>query len=368
MSLSLAHFSRPQRDAFEAVRRVTSSPLDSIRLREAIIDRLAVAVPFDAGAMATADPEFGLFTHGSVWRYPDTLLKRFYREIYANEAAIKFIDMAREGRGVSRDVGPIEAEANREHGLGPKLNAAFGEHGRLWGALCLARGDDQAPFSDSECALVGALVPLITSAFRRAALLEQSEYEIDAPTDAPSIAPGVAIYNTGGTLVLRDARASQYLDDLKDINLTSEMPVPVAGALTQLRWRLRSPERYTSQSADVGVRMRGRSGRWYSVHASATESNATQNDGHSVVVFTPLGGGERANVLAQLYGLTTREREVIARIAHGESGKQIAANLGLSAHTVQAHIDNACEKMGVRGRRELVAKLFVDASASRVMN
>ena len=113
-------------------------------------------------------------------------------------------------------------------------------------------------------------------------------------------------------------------------------------------------------------RVRGESGRWYTVHASAAESADVRQAGHVVVVLTPLGGGERANVLAQLYGLTPREREIVGRVARGESGKQIAAALGLSAHTVQAHIDNACAKIGARGRREMVARLFIDSVTARM--
>jgi hypothetical protein len=33
---------------------------------------------------------------------------------------------------------------------------------------------------------------------------------------------------------------------------------------------------------------------------------------------------------------------------------------------VQDHLDHACEKVGVRGRRALVAKLFLEASLPRL--
>ena len=69
---------------------------------------------------------------------------------------------------------------------------------------------------------------------------------------------------------------------------------------------------------------------------------------------------ERGGILARLYGLSPRERDVLARVVRGESTKQIAAALGLSAYTVQDHVDSACIKVGVRGRRALVAKLFFD--------
>jgi DNA-binding CsgD family transcriptional regulator len=73
-----------------------------------------------------------------------------------------------------------------------------------------------------------------------------------------------------------------------------------------------------------------------------------------------------ANLLAKLYGLSPRECQVAALVARGHSTKEIAARLGISAYTVQDHLDNASVKVGVRGRRALLAKLFFDCCAPRL--
>lgn len=362
MPTSNVRFNRVQRDALEAVRRVASAPLDSIQLRQEVFARTSAALPSDMSALATTDPEFGIFAHGVTFDYPGEMLDRYYRHVYPMEAATRFIDLAR-GEICSSEAGPIERDYMRDGGVGAKLRVAFAEQGRIWGGWCIARRAGAESFTAEEQELAMRIAPIVAMGLRRAALLEAADTagEDDAPEPT---APGVAVYDARGSLVLRDARAARYLCDLHDIGHQSDLPVPVAGALTQLRWRLRAPLAELDRRIDAGVRVRGASGRWYSVHASAAE--ATADAGQSVVVLTPLVGGERANVLAHLYGLTPREREVISLIARGESGKRIAALLGLSAHTVQAHIDNACAKMGVRGRRELVARLFVDSAAQRM--
>ena len=354
-----------QRATYEAVRRVAAAPLDSVRLREEFTTRVAPSIHWDFSAFGTSDPVLGLLAHGMSWGYPDDLLDLFYAEIYPREAAVTFIDMARTGKLVSTELGPLELDALRERRIGPKLHVVAAEHGRMWGAWCLARNAGARPFSDEEQALATLLAPVIAAGLRRAALLEAAEEAGEEDEGAVATAPGVAIYDRRGRLVLRDARAARYLEDLADIGTSAELPAPVAGALAQLQWRLRTPDVPPGQQGDAGVRLRGRSRRWYTVHASAVEGADASQAGQSVVVLTPLGGGERAGLLAQLYGLTPRERDVAARVARGESGKQIAAALGLSEHTVQAHIDNACTKIGVRGRRELVARLFVDSRAMR---
>jgi DNA-binding NarL/FixJ family response regulator len=49
-----------------------------------------------------------------------------------------------------------------------------------------------------------------------------------------------------------------------------------------------------------------------------------------------------------LEGLTVREREVLAGIARGLQNKEIAAELGISARTVESHRDSLMRKTGLR--------------------
>ncbi|MEX2500874.1 MAG: response regulator transcription factor [Trueperaceae bacterium] len=52
--------------------------------------------------------------------------------------------------------------------------------------------------------------------------------------------------------------------------------------------------------------------------------------------------------------LTGREHEVVTRIAHGSTYREIAAELGISEKTVATYRERASEKLGVRTRAELV--------------
>jgi DNA-binding NarL/FixJ family response regulator len=57
---------------------------------------------------------------------------------------------------------------------------------------------------------------------------------------------------------------------------------------------------------------------------------------------------------APLDGLTEREREVLALVAHGLSNDDIGARLYLSPLTVKTHVNRAMTKLGVRDRAQLV--------------
>jgi DNA-binding NarL/FixJ family response regulator len=52
--------------------------------------------------------------------------------------------------------------------------------------------------------------------------------------------------------------------------------------------------------------------------------------------------------------LTSRERQVLQHIAHGESNKQIARALDLSVRTVETHRLNIKRKLGIDGQAELI--------------
>ena len=56
------------------------------------------------------------------------------------------------------------------------------------------------------------------------------------------------------------------------------------------------------------------------------------------------------------YRLTEREQEVTRLVLQGSSTAEIAAELVLSRHTVQQHLQNIFDKTDVRSRRELVGR------------
>jgi len=60
--------------------------------------------------------------------------------------------------------------------------------------------------------------------------------------------------------------------------------------------------------------------------------------------------------------LTSRELEVLAMVARGQQNKIIAADLGLSEHTVKIHLHNIIRKLGVHNRTEAAAKYFERAN------
>jgi DNA-binding CsgD family transcriptional regulator len=61
--------------------------------------------------------------------------------------------------------------------------------------------------------------------------------------------------------------------------------------------------------------------------------------------------------------LTTRERQVLLMTMHGLTAAQIGERLFIGRRTVESHLDRAYGKLGVRSKRDFIARVF-DSKAS----
>jgi DNA-binding CsgD family transcriptional regulator len=311
------------------------------------------------GALCTTDPELGLLTRVHTQSMPAEVVHTYTSVIYPGEDALAVLDLARSGSRVSRER-PTLMEDVMGRISGPRVHVAGVDAGLLWGWLCLIREVDGAPFNDEDAAFLARLAPHLGAGLRRAAQLDAAN-RAGGPSENP--VPGVMVVSAAGRIALRDAGAVQLAEDLVDSGWDPALPPPaVAGALA----RLNAAENRAQPGDDVAlegvVRAQGRSGRWYEISASRADSDGA-SQGQSIVVIAPVRAEGLLKILSRLYGLTVRERDVVQRVARGHSTKAIARELKLSPYTVQEHIGNASDKVGVRGRRELVARLFLDAGA-----
>jgi DNA-binding CsgD family transcriptional regulator len=96
---------------------------------------------------------------------------------------------------------------------------------------------------------------------------------------------------------------------------------------------------------------------WVTLHASLP---GAPDDGRIAVVLERSTGARSATIRLEAIGATPREREVATLLARGLSRAEMAETLVVSPHTVEDHVKNLYEKLGVASRQELVARVFVD--------
>src|SRR5689334_12006868 len=341
---------------FMGIRRVCYAGLDSVTLRQRAAERLAAAMPIAAYAFATTDPDTALLNHMVSDRMPSTMARHFVEHLYPSEGALFATRAMRQRRTVFPvdELPPVFPTCMRDHGYPTGTHMVLADGARMWGMWCVMREGTNASVLRRERAFLTRLVPHLTRGLRHAALLDvAAEGGADATV-------GVLVLDAVGRVALRTAPVLPMLDDLADVgvDLTDGVPLCIVNCTLKLR-RAVATER-PDTPGDITLRARGRSGRWYQLHASLAEADP---DGRNSVIVTvrPLEPRERGALLTALYGLSPREREVAAACARGETTKEIAARLGVSPHTVKEHLDRACEKIGAHGRKALVARLFVDA-------
>jgi DNA-binding CsgD family transcriptional regulator len=242
-------------------------------------------------------------------------------------------------------------------GLGYELLSVCSAGKEQWGGITLIREKAGPDFDTREVALLHRIIPHLSSGLKAAVLAKEASAE-----SAGGGVPGVLVLDDRGRVVQHTASAERWLRDLCDLGdgwLEGEgLPAPVWMVVGALRKALMHD---TDRDANgvPSVRVQTRSGRWLTFHGARTEPRAGRT-GETMVVIEPSRPQELAWLRASAYGLSERERAVVDLVVQGASTREISGALYISEYTVQEHLSNAFDKVGVRGRRALVKRLFFD--------
>ena len=352
---------------FAEVKRLCYSGLDPAALRQRVTERMKRAVPFEGSVAFTFDPSSGLITHALVEAMGDEAgLRVFLEHVCFEDDVLEFNWMARNrlpAALLSEATGgkPERALRYREligpAGFGHEMRGALSTGTELWGGLCLCREKGRRDFSAREVEFVRRVAPHLGAGLR-AATLQQELHDGRDGDDAA----GVLVLDRRGAVVQHNAAAERRLRELGDLGARwregEGLPAPVWAVLGALNGALR-PDTDRDLNGGPHLRVRGRSGRWLTLQASLTELTLTRPP-DSVVIIAPAGPKEVFRLTTLGYDLSRREQEVVDLVVRGASTRQISQALYISEHTVKDHLANIFGKVGVRGRRELVKRLYLN--------
>ncbi|MEU0853241.1 LuxR C-terminal-related transcriptional regulator [Streptomyces flaveolus] len=337
--------------------------LDAGALHTGFLKRLRTIMPVDAAFFATVDPATLLFTSAAAEEPLDTATPLFLENEFGRRDVNKFAALAETAPAVSsldqatggkRTSSARYREVMAPLGLGDELRAALVIDHHCWGVLCLHREDSPSGFSADELTLVRRVAPHLAGGLRRAvtggAFPSQPPL---SPTQSPP--PGIVVLDDSLALVSINPEAERWLADLTDHRWPSSgtLPVPLHAAAARLVLAERTDPGACPPPA--AVRLRDRSGRWLSLHASRLQDPAGPRIGIVIQAVPPT---ELGSILLSAYGLTEAQLRVAALILKGRSTREIVAELYISGNTVQEHLTAIFDKFGVRSRRELVATLL----------
>jgi DNA-binding CsgD family transcriptional regulator len=298
------------------------------------------AVAFDAVAAVWFDPTAALPVDSWI---DDSLIEDAglrAEEIELDPADIdRFRELAASGRRAARLTG--------HRRVGDELWVVDVGDSGLRGGMVLYRRQGAPHFTARD-------VNVLTSLAGECAEAQRVRLEQDLAAHRGDGERGVLVLDDHDGIEMADAAAATWLDDLRATG--RRLPLVV----TAVAERARALE---SGRTTATVRARAKSGRWLLVRGSALGNGGSAP--RIAVTLEPARAPELAQVIADAYGLTARERRVTELVARGLPTVAIAGQLYLSPYTVQDHLKAVFEKLAVSSRGQLVAQLFVDHSLGR---
>ncbi|HSK86474.1 MAG TPA: helix-turn-helix transcriptional regulator [Rubrobacter sp.] len=351
---------------FREIKRLCYMGLDANALGRRVAARLRRAVPFDVYGVSVLDPLSGLPTD---FVYSEEMADEreavFYmRHIYFDDDVTDIMWLAREQIGAmtlaEATRGKLERalrhrEVNVHKGLANEMRCAFSAGGELWGGICVIRERGAKDFEEREVSLIKRLSFHIASGFRAATLRR-----ISAERAIGDDSPGVVLLDAEGRLTQYTPPAKRLLRELgaegepEAWRDGAGLPPAVWAVAGALRRSLGPEPRYTPR-----VCARASSGRLLTLQASLGEAEMGRPP-ETVIVMNPAGPVEALRLNKAVYGLSPREEEVSDLLIRGSSTREISRSLHISEYTVQDHLKNIFGKIGIKSRRELLKRLFLD--------
>ncbi len=127
----------------------------------------------------------------------------------------------------------------------------------------------------------------------------------------------------------------------------STLSIAALFLLVLMTWSMSNPAQYAHETVEMGGVPIGENAGC--VAAESPSSGSVESENHLAASI------ERA---AQIYGLSPREKEVVALLSHGRSIPYICDELFIAKSTAQTHVRHIYEKMKItQGRQELIDRI-----------
>lgn len=337
------------------IARFVHQPLALEELNHGLTERVGRHVLIAASCWHTMDPATILFTSAYTEGYPHERFPDLVENEFFVPDALKIRQLAHERRPVATlwqaTGGRLERSGRyvslyRPEGFGDELRAIFKVGPSVWGAMLASRGVNDPPFSEREIEFFASIGPLLGEAYRRVLIAPDAERN-----PAPE-GPGLVVLDGNGKVESATPAGYRWMDDLE---VAPGEPSPLGAALRAVDAAARATALGTVVMGPARARVRTRSGEWLVLHASLLDG---RHDGRVAVILELARPAEVASILLEGYGMTPRERDVVALVLQGRSTQEMATELGLSAYTVQDHLKGVFAKLGVGSRSELIGIVF----------
>ena len=231
-------------------------------------------------------------------------------------------------------------------GIPHELRAAFVTRGRCWGAVHIARRDDQPDFTREDIAALASITTLVAEGIR-------TSLRFDAGRRVGGgSAPGLVVLGPRNDVELITPPARELFAAMRASTQPDGDETPPSPLLSLAAFTRTAPIGSDARAVAVPT-----ASGWITLHASLPDGGAT---GRVAIVLERATSPQSTAVALEAHGATARECEIAGLLAAGLTNPEIAERLVLSPYTVQDHIKSLFEKTSVSSRQELVARVFLD--------
>jgi DNA-binding CsgD family transcriptional regulator len=236
---------------------------------------------------------------------------------------------------------------------GDELRATFLDGDEAWGCVALHRRHGW--FQEHEADAIASVGAYVAEGIRRAILVSSL-----ATSDTVG-APSLILLDADNVIESITPAGASCIRELFDTTSAStELPLVMVAVAERAR---RASAGDTVEVASA--RLPTVAGGWILAHASVLSGGTPGRVG---IILSPTRQPEIAALIVAAHGLSVREREVTRLVLCGLTTDAIASDLQITPYTVQDHLKSIFTKVGVSSRRELVAHLFQQHYAPRLLS
>jgi DNA-binding CsgD family transcriptional regulator len=215
--------------------------------------------------------------------------------------------------------------------------------------------EESKPFGDRGLALLRLLMPAFKAGIQSCLKLAAQRAGLTRLFD--SLDDALACFDARGHLIQQNAAMTRLLSAEPE---RERLQMQIRNAALAMSPSVQPSARHVRSDPGTPPFRELRTSTWrYQMSTSLLPAGLLAAQALTVVALERAGAQPRtAAELRMKYGLTPREIEVARLLASRRMTSEIAAALGISAHTARRHSERVLAKLGVHSRRE-VARLLV---------
>jgi DNA-binding CsgD family transcriptional regulator len=345
------------RTLIQRIERLCAEPLDERPLREQTLAELRRLVGCDAFVWLLTDPvtTVGVSPLADVPSFselPTTIRLKYLTDVnrWTRMTPDDPVGLLRQATGDNPGRSSPWREFLQRYDIGDVASVVLADRFGTWGFLDLWRAG-QAPFTLADADHLRAFARVVTPALRA-----RQAATFDAPTrvGARDLGPVVIVLDDELEVVCRTAATEPWLEAL--LAPGPGQPVVPASVYNVAAQLLAVEHGIDHHPARARGHLSG--GIWVTLRAARLARGPARPPGVGAIAVsieetTP---DERAEVFARAFGLSRREREVLALLPSGRDTRGLARDLHISVYTVQDHMRSIFAKTGAPTRQVLLAR------------